>query len=180
MIHFCDLDTLSNVFQKFLLESEFLQKWPKKLAGRFMWFCLKKWPVKLGDCSWKVIMEKNHPKKRGEGGNITLIQNSTREKKNPPVKILSIPPVKSKFQPVKIYQKVPVKTLDCPWKFSKKWAWKWISTREKNRKKSKKGLSRALLIFTEKKNTALRGSFISTFDLTCFSECCHFVIFLPY
>ena len=41
--------------------------------------------------------EKNAPKSGfgGEGGlGITLSQNSTREKKIPPVKILSIPPVK--------------------------------------------------------------------------------------
>ena len=58
--------------------------------------------------------EKNRPKKRGEGGNITLIKNPAREKKNPPVKILRIPPVKKKFPPVKIYQILPVKIVNCP------------------------------------------------------------------
>ena len=40
--------------------------------------------------------EKKSPRKVGWGGvlGITLSQNSTREKKIPPVKILSIPPVK--------------------------------------------------------------------------------------
>ena len=40
--------------------------------------------------------EKNRLKKRGEGGEHNTDQKSCPWKKNPPVKILSIPPVKKK------------------------------------------------------------------------------------
>ena len=67
-------------------------------------------------------------------------QNSAREKKNPPVKINQI---------------VPVKFWTTRENFQKSGRENENSTREENRKKGQKGVSRALLIFTGKKeNTA--------------------------
>ena len=97
--------------------------------------------------------EKNRQKKWGwRVSGITLIQNSTREKKYPPVKILSIPLVKKTKNssrenlwnsarenpglPEIMFKKVGVKINFHPWKKSEK---------------SKKGLSRAFLIFTGEK-----------------------------
>ena len=83
----------------------------------------------------------------------------TREKKKPSVKIFekwSFPSREKKNPPVKKSEKVSVKILDRPWKVRKKCAWKRLCHPWKKPKKGRKWLSRALLIFTEKKKTLVK------------------------
>ena len=68
-------------------------------------------------------------------------QRSARENKNASRENLSNTARENPGLPVKIFKKVGVKTNFHPWKKSQKRA-------------NKKGLSRAILIFTGKKNTA--------------------------
>ena len=107
----------------------------------------------MGDCSWKVILKKP-PQKAGLGGlrhNIDpkffpLKKMSSRENSQRSAR-------ENKNASRENYQILTVKTLDYPFKFSKKWAWKRISTREKNRKKeqTKKGFHGQFWFSREKK-----------------------------
>ena len=63
---------------------------------------------------------------------------------------------KSVRERCKNFKKVPVKQEKCAWKKWKKCPWKQFFAREKNRKKGPKWLSRTLLVFTGKKNIALK------------------------
>ena len=81
----------------------------------------------------------------------------TREKKFSSVKIIKISLFSSREKEnpsVKKSKGASVKTLDCPWKCWKKCAWKPLCLPWKKSKKGRKWLSRALLIFTEKKKNA--------------------------
>ena len=115
---------------------------------------LKKWAVKIVDCSWRVIMKKNRPKKWVGGGGV---RHSTEpkfypwKKKTLPWKFSAFRPWNKKFHPWKFIKYCPWKPWTTRENFQKSGRENEISTREKNRKKSKKGLSRALLIFTGKK-----------------------------
>ena len=76
------------------------------------------------------------------------------------VKILTISlyPVHEKENPpVKISKNASVKNLECPWKSVKKCAWKPLNVSWKKSKKGRKRLSRALFIFTGKKNATKVG-----------------------